>query len=36
MIYEILNELGNNSEIQNDGILLFFPIDKQDIFFYMH
>lgn len=35
-ISHIMNELGNNGEIQNYRILLFFPIDKQDIFFYTH
>ena len=31
-IDEILTELGNESEIHNGSILLFPPIDKQDIF----
>ena len=35
-IAHIMNELGNNSEIQNYSILLFFPIDMQDIFFSTH
>ena len=32
MIDEILNELGNDSEIYNGSILLFLPREKQEVF----